>query len=61
MAVVTDITGLEAVGMAAVTIAADIGMEARIGGWVTHSLPGTMTTITNRISPTTPMTRRLTR
>ena len=60
MAVVADITGMEAVGMVAVTTAADIGMEARIGG-VTHSVSGTMTTITNRIRPTTPMTGRLTR
>jgi hypothetical protein len=50
-----------AVGMVALTTVADIGMEARIGGGVTRSVSGTMTTITNRIRPTTPMTRRLTR
>jgi hypothetical protein len=55
MAVATAITGTEAVGMVALTTVADIGMEARIGG-VTHSVSGTMTTITNRIRPTTPMT-----
>ena len=44
MAVVTAITGTEAVGMAALTTVADIGMESRIGG-VTHSVSGTMTTI----------------
>jgi hypothetical protein len=60
MAVATAITGTEAVGMVALTTVAEIGMEARIGG-VTHSVSGTMTTITNRIRPTTPMTGRLTR
>ena len=58
MAVATAITGTEAIGMVALTTAADIGTEARIGG-VTHSV--TMTPITNRIRPTTPMTGRLTR
>ena len=48
MAVATAITGTEAVGMVALTTAADIGMEARIGG-ITQSVSGTMTTITNRI------------
>ena len=57
-AVATAITGTEAIGMVALTTAADIGTEARIGG-VTHSV--TMTPITNRIRPTTPMTGRLTR
>jgi hypothetical protein len=47
-AVATAITGTEAIGMVALTTAADI-MEARIGG-VTHSV--TMTMITNRIRPT---------
>ena len=51
-AVATAITGTEAIGMVALTTAADI-TEARIGG-VTHSV--TMTMITNRIRPTTPMT-----
>jgi hypothetical protein len=60
MAVAAAITGTEAVGMVALTTVADIGMEARIGG-VTHSVPGIMTTITNRIRSTTPMTGRLTR
>jgi hypothetical protein len=60
MAVATAITGTEAVGMVALTTVADIGMEARIGG-VTHSVPGTMTTITNSGRPTTSMTGRLTR
>ena len=55
MAVATAITGTEAVGMVAVTTVADIGMEPRIGG-VTHSVPDTMTTITNRIRQNTPMT-----
>ena len=57
LSVATAITGTEAVGMAALTTVADIGMEARIGG-VTHSVSGTMT---NSIRPTTPMTGRLTR
>jgi hypothetical protein len=57
MAVATAITGTETVGMVALATVADIGMEARIGGGVTHSDPGTMTTITNRIRPTTSMTR----
>ena len=57
MAVATAITGTEAIGMVALTTAADI-TEARIGG-VTHSV--TMTMITNRIRPTTPMTARLMR
>jgi hypothetical protein len=56
-AVATAITGTEAIGMVALTTAADI-TEARIGG-VTHSV--TMTMITNRIRPTTPMTARLMR
>jgi hydroxymethylpyrimidine/phosphomethylpyrimidine kinase len=60
MAVVTAITGTEAVGMVALTTVGDIGMEARIGG-VTHSVSGTMTTINNSIRQTTRMTRRLTR
>jgi len=60
MAVATAITGTEAVGMVVLTTVADIGMEARIGG-VTHSVSGTMTTVTNRIRPTTPMTGRLSR
>ena len=60
MAVATAITGTEAVGMVALTTVADIGMEARIGG-VTHSVSGTMTTVTNNIRPTTPMSGRLTR
>jgi hypothetical protein len=60
MALATAITGTEAVGMVALTTVADIGLEARIGG-VTHSVSGTMTTITNSIRPTTPMTERLTR
>ena len=60
MAVATAITGTEAVGTVALTTVADIGMETRIGG-VTHSVSGTMTTVTNRIGPTTPMTGRLTR
>jgi hypothetical protein len=60
MALATAITGTEAVGMVAPTTVADIGMEARIGG-VTHSVSGTMTTITNSIRLTTPMTGRLTR
>ena len=52
MAVATAITGMEAigteaVGMEALITVADIGMEARIGG-VTHSAPGTMTTITKQ-------------
>ena len=42
LSVATAITGTEAVGMAALTTVADIGMEARIGG-VTHSVSGTMT------------------
>ena len=58
LSVATAITGTEAIGMVALTTAADIGTEARIGG-VTHSV--TMTMITNRIRPTTPMTGRLTR
>ena len=57
MAVATAITGTEAIGMVALTTAADI-TEARIDG-VTHSV--TMTMITNRIRPTTPMTARLMR
>ena len=60
MAVATAITGTEAVGTVALTTVADIGMEARIGG-VIHSVSGTMTTVTNRIRPATPMTERLTR
>ena len=60
IAVATAITGTEAVGMVALTTVVDIGMEARIGG-TTHSVSGTMTTITNSIRPTTPMTVRLTR
>jgi len=52
MAVATATTGMEAVGMVALTTVADIGMEARSGGGVTHSVPGTMTTITNRTGPT---------
>jgi hypothetical protein len=60
MAVAAAIIGTEAVGMVALTTVADIGMEARIGG-VTHSVSGTMTTITKRIRPTTPMTGRLRR
>ena len=60
MAVATAITGTEAIGMVALTTAADIGTEARIGG-VTHSVSGTMTTINNSIRPTTRMTGRLTR
>jgi len=52
-------TAAEAVGMVALTTVADIGTQARIGGGITHSDPGTMTTITNRSRPTTPMTRRL--
>ena len=59
-AVATAITGTEAVGTVALTTVADIGMEARIGG-VIHSVSGTMTTVTNRIRPATPMTERLTR
>jgi hypothetical protein len=55
MAVAAAITGTEAAGTVA-----DIGMAARIGG-VTHSVSGTMTTVTNRIRPATPMTGRLTR
>ena len=46
-AVATAITGTEAVGMVALPTVADIGMEARIGGGVIHSDPGTMTTITS--------------
>ena len=52
MAVAVVITGTEAVGMVAlITVAtvADIGMETRIGGGATHSISGTMITITNRI------------
>ena len=60
LSVATAITGTEAVGMAALTTVADIGMEARIGG-VTHSVSGTMTTINNSIRPTSRMTGRLTR
>ena len=60
MALAAAITGTEAVGMVALTTVADIGMEARIGG-VTHSVSGTMTTVTDGIRPTTPMTGRLTR
>ena len=60
LSVATAITGTEAVGMVALTTVADIGMETGIGG-VTHSVSGTMTTITNNIRPTTPMTERLTR
>ena len=53
MAVVTDITGMEAVGMVAVTtVMAAIGTEAP-GGGITHSLPGTMTMVTNTIRRTT--------
>ena len=59
MAVAAGITGTEAVGMVALTTVADIGMETRIGGGVTHS--GTMTTIINRIRPTPPTMERLTR
>ena len=60
LSVATAITGTEAVGTVALTTVADIGMEARIGG-VIHSVSGTMTTVTNRIRPATPMTERLTR
>jgi hypothetical protein len=52
MVVGTAITGTEAVGMVALTTVADIGTEARIGGGVTHSDSGTMTTTTDRIRPT---------
>lgn len=59
MAVAAAITGTEAVGMVALTTVADIGTEARIGGGITHSDPGTMTTVTNGIRATTWTTRRL--
>jgi hypothetical protein len=62
MAAATAIIGAEVDGMAAVTTVGDIGMETRIGGGITHLDSGTMTTITNRIRPTTMcMRRRLTR
>ena len=51
MAVATAITGTAVIGMVALTTVTDIGMEARIGG-VTHSVWGTMTTVTNRIRRT---------
>jgi hypothetical protein len=53
MVVAVAITGTEVVGMVALTTVADIGTETRIGGGITHSDSGTMTTITNRIRPTT--------
>jgi hypothetical protein len=58
MAVATAIIGAEAVGMVAVTTVGHIGMETRIGGGITHSDLGTMTTITKRIRPTTMWMRR---
>jgi hypothetical protein len=51
------ITGTEVVGMVALTTAADIGTETRIGGGITRSDSGTMITITNWICPTTWMMR----